>query len=148
MIKEKSNYYEKLKDPRWQKKRLKILERDKWTCQNPKCRATEETLNVHHKVYLPKTEPWDIEDRFLITLCENCHKSITEYYPISLNELNQAIKYYFPFVDNLSFLTDIIEFNTDIPSEKFLQVLLHITTNRDLFNSLWEEREKSMVKNG
>ena len=38
---------EKYKDPRWQKKRLKILERDKWACQL--CDGKEKTLHIHHK---------------------------------------------------------------------------------------------------
>ena len=42
-------YAEKLKDPRWQKKRLEILERDAWVCQ--KCFDTKSTLHVHHRIY-------------------------------------------------------------------------------------------------
>ena len=68
-----SNYSEKLKDPRWQKKRLQILERDDWTCQI--CHDTESTLVVHHRMYLPDTEPWDYPDELLVTLCEDCHEA-------------------------------------------------------------------------
>lgn len=64
-------YAEKLKDPRWQKRRLEIFERDEFTCQC--CRDTENTLHVHHLQYF-KGEPWDVEDIYLITLCENCHE--------------------------------------------------------------------------
>lgn len=64
------NYSEKLKDPRWQKKRLKILERDDFMCKF--CGDTKSTLNVHHISYFKN--PWDVEDKFLITLCESCHK--------------------------------------------------------------------------
>ncbi len=63
-------YAEKLKDPRWQKKRLKIYERDDWTCQ--KCGSTIKTLSVHHLKY-DGSEPWETKDEDLITLCENCH---------------------------------------------------------------------------
>lgn len=42
-------YSDKLKDPRWQKKRLEILTRDEWTCQI--CFDTESTLVVHHQKY-------------------------------------------------------------------------------------------------
>jgi|WetSurMetagenome_2_1015567.scaffolds.fasta_scaffold161764_2 hypothetical protein len=69
----KIEYYEKLKDPRWQKKRLEILERDEWSCRN--CGDHETTLHVHHIFYLPKNDPWEISNGFLITLCEKCHKS-------------------------------------------------------------------------
>lgn len=65
-------YSEKLKDPRWQKMRLQVMERDDFTCRD--CKSKTETLNVHHSHYRKGAEPWDYEDRFLITLCEECHK--------------------------------------------------------------------------
>ena len=70
-----SNYSELLKDPRWQKKRLKILERDKFTCQL--CGDKETTLNVHHKYYDKDKKPWEYPDKSLVTLCKDCH--ITEH---------------------------------------------------------------------
>ena len=42
----KQVYSEKLRDPRWQKRRLEILERDAWQCQA--CLSTAKTLHVHH----------------------------------------------------------------------------------------------------
>ncbi len=65
-------YSEKLKDPRWQKKRLRILERDEFTCQ--KCESETKTLHVHHKYYLHGKDPWDYDDAVLITLCFECHE--------------------------------------------------------------------------
>jgi len=66
-------YSEKLKDPRWQKKRLKIFERDEWRCQ--KCFDAESMLAVHHRYYIVDREPWDYPDKLLVTLCEDCHES-------------------------------------------------------------------------
>lgn len=66
-------YSDKLKDPRWQKKRLEIFKRDKFTCKA--CGDNETTLNVHHKEY-SNGEPWEIENKLLITLCEHCHSEI------------------------------------------------------------------------
>jgi hypothetical protein len=66
------NYSEKLKDPRWQKLRLEIFNRDAWTCQ--KCLSKADTLTVHHKFYFPGKEPWDYGQEELITLCESCHE--------------------------------------------------------------------------
>jgi hypothetical protein len=68
-----NKYLEKLKDPRWQKKRLEIMERDGWMCKS--CGDKDSNLNVHHIFYLPKKEPWEIPNGLLITLCETCHKS-------------------------------------------------------------------------
>ena len=63
------SYRDKLKDPRWQKKRLKIMERDKFSCVY--CGDGKTTLHVHHKKYVG--EPWDCPDNLLETLCEDCH---------------------------------------------------------------------------
>jgi hypothetical protein len=64
-----STYSEKLKDPRWQRKRLLVCQRDNWTCRD--CANSHNSLEVHHIRYAK--EPWDIEDQFLLTLCEGCH---------------------------------------------------------------------------
>lgn len=64
-----ASYSEKLKDPRWQKKRLKVLERDEFRCKM--CGGDKETLHVHHLKY--GGDPWDIELGLLTTLCETCH---------------------------------------------------------------------------
>jgi hypothetical protein len=64
-----SDYSDKLKDPRWQKKRLAVLERAGWKCQV--CDNDKDTLHVHHLAY--KGEPWDAPDELLECLCESCH---------------------------------------------------------------------------
>ena len=65
-------YLEKLRDPRWQKRRLQICERDDWACQN--CFDTKATLHVHHRYYENGEDPWEADDRALVTLCESCHQ--------------------------------------------------------------------------
>lgn len=65
-------YAEKLKDPRWQKRRLTVMNRDKWACVY--CGDKEITLAVHHKKYTG--EPWMAPDNDLITVCEHCHQEI------------------------------------------------------------------------
>jgi hypothetical protein len=67
----KPSYYELLRHPEWQKKRLKIMERDGFCCCD--CGATDRTLNVHHSYYLKGHKPWEYEDDALRTLCEDCH---------------------------------------------------------------------------
>lgn len=66
-------YSEKLKDPRWQKKRLEVLNRDNFTCIS--CGSDKHTLHVHHQLYQRGLEPWDYDTNLLITLCEFCHES-------------------------------------------------------------------------
>lgn len=68
-------YAEKLKDPRWQKRRLEIMQRDNFTCCD--CGETAKTLNVDHRVYRKGLEPWEYDDNDLWTLCEDCHHFFT-----------------------------------------------------------------------
>lgn len=85
----KTSYSDKLKDPRWQKRRLEILERDGWMCQS--CQDNESMLVVHHRFY-EKGEPWEAKDCVLITLCQQCHEQEHEAYPIHSEALVQALK--------------------------------------------------------
>lgn len=62
-------YSEKLKDPRWQKKRLEIFQRDSFKCTL--CGDDKTTLHVHHLDY--DGDPWDIDNQYLITHCQHCH---------------------------------------------------------------------------
>jgi hypothetical protein len=73
----KKTYYEKLKDPRWQKKRLEVLNNNEFTCQ--RCYDKESTLHVHHKEYFKGLEPWEYETNQLTVLCESCHESQHEF---------------------------------------------------------------------
>ncbi|KKM79867.1 hypothetical protein LCGC14_1345570 [marine sediment metagenome] len=66
-------YSEKLKNPKWQKKRLSILNRDKWRCQL--CKDEDTTLHVHHLQYTADNI-WDEPDENLQTLCEHCHDEV------------------------------------------------------------------------
>lgn len=74
----RDEYRQKLLDPRWQKRRLEILERDGWACRQ--CHDTTTTLHVHHRVY-GKGDPWDVPNHYLEALCENCHAEETEARP-------------------------------------------------------------------
>lgn len=64
-------YSEKLQDPRWQKKRLEVMERDGWQCQH--CHSATKPLTVHHLRYRPGRDPWDYASAELLTLCSDCH---------------------------------------------------------------------------
>jgi hypothetical protein len=68
-------YAEKLKDPRWQRKRLEVMQRDDFACRG--CQDKANALNVHHCYYLPRAAPWDYPEKDLVTLCESCHNELT-----------------------------------------------------------------------
>jgi 5-methylcytosine-specific restriction endonuclease McrA len=61
-------YARMLEDPRWERKRDRILKRDKYTCQ--RC-GNKRTLQVHHLAY--QGRPWEVPDSWLLTLCDKCH---------------------------------------------------------------------------
>jgi hypothetical protein len=84
------SYSDKLKDPRWQKKRLIIFDRDGWTCQL--CGDKETTLHAHHKKYTGYN-PWDALDDDLITYCEHCHNIVGKFDQIDGCEIVKVIKY-------------------------------------------------------
>jgi hypothetical protein len=69
-------YAEKLRNPRWQKKRLEIMQRDDFTCRL--CGDKESTLHVHHKEYFNGREPWEYDEENFVTYCYVCHKVVED----------------------------------------------------------------------
>jgi len=74
---EEKRYYELLKDPRWQKKRLEIFERNNWECEN--CGSRDKPLHIHHSYYEKGLAPWEYSDENLHCLCEDCHKKAQDF---------------------------------------------------------------------
>lgn len=64
-------YADMLQHPNWQKKRLRILDRDNFTCTL--CGDTDTQLHVHHKSYSSGKKPWEYPESNLTTLCKDCH---------------------------------------------------------------------------
>lgn len=82
-------YLEKLRDPRWQKKRLEILEYANWRCQI--CGNSKETLHVHHSYYEGRKDPWNYPNGSLICICESCHKTFHKNpkYPVGATQQDE-----------------------------------------------------------
>jgi 5-methylcytosine-specific restriction endonuclease McrA len=64
-------YEEQLKDSRWIAKRNEIKKRDNNEC---KMCASKKQLQVHHSKYKFGSLAWEYDNRYLITVCESCHK--------------------------------------------------------------------------
>jgi hypothetical protein len=62
-------------DPRWQKRRLEIMQIDGFACVA--CLDASSTLHVHHKRY--KGKLWESPDEDLQTLCESCHFALGKH---------------------------------------------------------------------
>lgn len=71
-----SRYYQLLRDPRWQRKRLEVMQRAEFKCEE--CHSSEDTLNVHHRYYVAHRLPWEYPDFCFQCLCEKCHTSKIE----------------------------------------------------------------------
>ena len=67
----KQDYAAERLDPRWQRKRLEIMQRDGFKCRS--CECTENTLHIHHSYYVKGRKCWDYPDFSLKTLCDECH---------------------------------------------------------------------------
>lgn len=64
-------YLKLLRDPRWQKLRLRALEAAGWKCT--KCPDSQKTLHVHHPFYDAGKMPWEYDTSELCVLCDDCH---------------------------------------------------------------------------
>lgn len=72
----KPTYYELLRHPKWQRKRLEILELFGFSCSQ--CGATDQTLNVHHAYYEKGLRPWEYPNQSLHALCDTCHQVVQD----------------------------------------------------------------------
>jgi hypothetical protein len=85
------NYAQQLRDPRWQRRRLEMLNAAEWKCQE--CLDGFQTLHVHHKIYHKNAAPWDYGDHELIVLCEFCHEGRHQWkskLQLAIGELEQS----------------------------------------------------------
>ncbi len=70
--KRQKEYMEKLRDPRWQKLRLEVLDAAAWRCTW--CGTSKKNLQIHHGYYSKGAEPWEYPKENLHVLCEHCHE--------------------------------------------------------------------------
>jgi len=116
----KKSYLEKYKDPRWQKKRLEILERDKWSCK--RCTRLDAPLHVHHRIYISGKDPWDYENNLLVTLCEDCHEYETETRKAYENDLLKVLREVGFFADDLySIICGFLNLSSNLNNEHSIQ---------------------------
>lgn len=67
-----SEFWKKYQHPKWQAKRLAIMNRADFRCEH--CCRNDRQLHVHHKIYRKGADPWDYADTELMCLCEPCHE--------------------------------------------------------------------------
>ena len=113
-----------MKDPRWQKKRLEILERDKWRCQ--RCFDKDYTLVVHHKWYHKNTEPWEYDGECYVTLCEDCHTIFHKMFEGQMNSEIYIIYKYWNMneTDIFLFTTHLNRYISETSTVEFLDMAI------------------------
>ena len=84
-----SSYSQQYKDPRWQKRRLEILDRDNFMCR--RCASQDSTLHVHHIHYEKGKKIWEARSQHLITLCSKCHDDMHYYKDIMNESFNELV---------------------------------------------------------
>lgn len=85
-----NKYAKQWLDPRWQKRRLEIMQRDEFRCKE--CLAEDKTLNVHHIYYTSGASVWEYPDHALVTLCNDCHETEHQVAGESERDLIDAYK--------------------------------------------------------
>ncbi len=144
-MKKSNNYFKNFKNPRWQKKRLEILERDEWKCSV--CDDKESTLVVHHFWYgnikddtsgkLRRRLPWEYDNKDLTTLCEECHQEEHELRQDSEADLLQILKQqHFRYEDISSLSQCVINIGDDISPQDALDGIYWILKDKKTLNSV------------
>jgi hypothetical protein len=78
-------------DPRWKARRQKVMVHDDNKCLL--CGSTD-NLQVHHRQYhFSKSlnvfrPPWDYSDKYLITLCDKCHRNGHRIYRVPVKTVS------------------------------------------------------------
>lgn len=143
-------YAQKLKDPRWQRRRLEVLSEANFKCQT--CKSSVDELAVHHVNYKRNTEPWDYELGVeLVCLCKSCHERLeteiipmarrlaVRFHPETFSEILKAMRLivFYQSADGVSYKTGrdevlkiakaialVSQDNPDNPSDLVMQQLL------------------------
>jgi len=136
-MKKKSEYAEKLKDPRWQKIRLQVFERDEWNCQC--CHSEDDTLVVHHQYYEYGKEPWDYPLDSFITLCQECHEK--EFLRKELEEdFIKILKQKGFFYEDLNEIaTGLLHLEIHYPPEVTATFIRWLFENKELLKKLTDQ---------
>lgn len=129
---EEKTYAQKLADPRWQRKRNQVLERDNYTCKL--CGDNSNTLHVHHIAY-NHGEPWEIDTRLLVTLCAPCHGKETEQIKSAFTLLINTLKKSGLMSRDVYRLSEVFD-EVKIEEKKnanIFDIIFYLDNNPDLF---------------
>jgi hypothetical protein len=144
------SYKKLLRDPRWQKKRLKVLERAGWKCE--RCGNGEEELHVHHTFYDGR-KPWKYPKTSLECLCKACHNAEHDESTSKVHDAEHDESTY-AFNSKEAILDTILENNPDFmsgsPSREGLSAFLDeiIEVPWTLYYENGNKKKQGVKRNG
>ena len=133
------NYQDQLKSPKWQKKRLDILNLRGFKCE--KCNCEENQLHVHHRFYLKNRKAWEYDNDIFQVLCHICHENEHKKEQYKKFDLNQYVN---------SQLKDLEKEDIDCSVEDCILVineLLNITNYYCNFDKVYLQMLLFIIKN-
>ena len=160
----KNNYFELLKHPNWQKKRLEIFERAGFECED--CGSNEDTLHVHHSYYKKDLAPWEYPSESLHCLCEKCHKKAQDTMDLLKEQLgkislsdNERLLGYARALETQSFpmvLIDVFSYEMaqgvadawNLTPEEVIHALREREIDGDTLNDLVKSKKKRRCSSG
>ena len=127
----KKTYSDKLKDPRWQKKRLEVLNLHGFKCEKCKCETKE--LHVHHRFYITGREVWQYDNDVLQVLCCDCHEKehskelISKTIEVIPEKYKDLIEYLNQYSDNqISWFTESAKMIESEFMDEFNSMMLYV----------------------
>jgi hypothetical protein len=126
-------YQDQIKSPKWQKKRLEVMEINRFKCEECQCEDTQ--LNVHHTYYRKGHKIWEYDNVELRCLCEDCHKKTHE-----LNENILASLGVLEVISTMGSKEQVLGYihgmlsSSDVenPSESYMEGYIQGTSNVDI----------------
>lgn len=147
-----------MKSPKWQKRRLEIMNRDNFTCQL--CGDKDTMLNVHHLCYHNDKNIWEYDDWEMITLCENCHKE-EHSSQASILDYIESIKSRGVTMSEIYSILEAIDISLYMGHDRIIQNIVGdsssngnnkeydiklLADRRELFKKSYYEKQKSKFK--
>ncbi len=131
-----STFKKQYESPKWQKKRLEVLELSNYTCEE--CGDKETQLHVHHVRYIKGRKVWEYHTDALQCLCKNCHQKrhdtkehkVVEYFRDAFNNegfCKTKISAYslYDILNDKELRNDIFEFLHIISCDETRYLLTH-----------------------
>ena len=86
-------YSDRLKDPRWQRRRLEAMQAANFSCED--CGRRDQELQIHHTAYIRDANPWEYGAEHIMCVCSVCHQTRQKFedtFRLALGETTRFLK--------------------------------------------------------